>query len=444
MRRLTVSLCLLLFFVCVQIAAAADTIGFAFGDGAYRVNGARVRGNATLFAGATVETGDAPARLQIRNGARVWLTARSQASVFADGIRLVKGLGQYEGPSGSGLQARAIRVVASVPETVVRVMLDEKNGAVVVPIRGEVDVMNARGVRVGDLRPGSAVRFAESTAAAAEVHVSGCVYRQGKGFTLMDGITHVPVRLTGSVLEGESGHVVAVSGVQQDADGSVSVSSIERVESGACEIETPVRGSPVLLATAATRQITERNPQVMPARLNLLVIEGSGAINNIRQRTAREPIVEVQDENHRPVAGAAILFALPKSGPGGVFPNGATTLRVTTDQQGRAIARGLRPNRQSGQFQIAVTASYGELTAATTILQTNLLAGAAAAGAAGAAGAGAAGADAAGAGAGTATTGLAIGAKVAIISGIAASATVGGLAASGAIFGGGSTPDASR
>ena len=35
------------------------------------------------------------------------------------------------------------------------------------------------------------------------------------------------------------------------------------------------------------------------------VVEGDGAINNIRQRTAREPIVQVEDENHKPVAGAA-------------------------------------------------------------------------------------------------------------------------------------------
>src|SRR4051812_20333682 len=35
--------------------------------------------------------------------------------------------------------------------------------------------------------------------------------------------------------------------------------------------------------------------QVAPM-LNLVVIEGEGAVNNIRQRTAREPVVQVQDE----------------------------------------------------------------------------------------------------------------------------------------------------
>ena len=45
-------------------------------------------------------------------------------------------------------------------------------------------------------------------------------------------------------------------------------------------------------------------------KLNLVVIEGEGSINNIRQRTAREPVVQVEDQNHKPVAGAVVVFTL--------------------------------------------------------------------------------------------------------------------------------------
>src|SRR5437899_1160269 len=79
-------------------------------------------------------------------------------------------------------------------------------------------------------------------------------------------------------------------------------------------------------------------------KLNIIVVEGEGAINNIRQRTAREPIVQVEDENHRPVAGAAVVFTLPSRGASGVFANGAKNVTVLTDDQGRAVARGLKPN----------------------------------------------------------------------------------------------------
>jgi hypothetical protein len=195
---------------------------------------------------------------------------------------------------------------------------------------------------------------------------------------------------------------------------------------------------PVLVAAAMPAGGMQA-PATKPV-LNLVVVEGDGAINNIRQRTAREPIVEVQDENHRPVAGALVLFALPRSGPGGTFPNGATTLSVTTDEQGRAVARGLKPNDQSGEYDITITASYAGATATVSITQVNAIAAAAAAGAAGA-GTAAGGAAAGGAAAG----GIALGTKVAIIAGVSATATVGGLAASGTIFNGSSTePPASR
>jgi hypothetical protein len=121
--------------------------------------------------------------------------------------------------------------------------------------------------------------------------------------------------------------------------------------------------------------------QTAPRKLNIVIIEGEGAINNIRQRIAREPIVQVEDENRRPVAGAVVTFLLPNEGAGGVFPDGSRTLSVTTDAQGRAAARGIQPNNVQGKFQIQVNASYLGQTASAVIGQTNIL-GAAAAGAA--------------------------------------------------------------
>ena len=105
--------------------------------------------------------------------------------------------------------------------------------------------------------------------------------------------------------------------------------------------------------------------------LNIVVVEGEGAINNIRQRTAREPIVEVQDENHRPVAGAVVVFTLPTQGAGGEFSGGAHTLTVITDDQGRAVAHGFHPNGVKGQFQIHVNASLNGRTGSVNISQGN-------------------------------------------------------------------------
>ncbi len=147
--------------------------------------------------------------------------------------------------------------------------------------------------------------------------------------------------------------------------------------------------------------------------LSITIVEGEGAINNIRQRVNREPIVQVEDENHKPVAGAVVVFFLPNQGASGTFPDGSRMLMTVTDNQGRASARGIRPNNQSGPMQIRVTASFQGLTASSVITQTN------AAGAAAASGAG-----------------LSIGAKWAIILAIAGGAAAGGVIA--ATHGGGS------
>lgn len=109
-----------------------------------------------------------------------------------------------------------------------------------------------------------------------------------------------------------------------------------------------------------------------PSKLNIIVIEGEGAINNVRQRVTREPIVQVEDENRKPVAGAAVVFTLPSQGASGTFANGSNILTVFTDQNGRAVMSGMRANNVPGQMQIRVNASYRGTTASTSISATNV------------------------------------------------------------------------
>ena len=154
-----------------------------------------------------------------------------------------------------------------------------------------------------------------------------------------------------------------------------------------------------------------------PPMLNIVIVEGEGAINNVKQRVNRDPIVQVEDQNHRPVAGAAVVFFLPDTGPSGTFVNGSKTLTVTTDAQGRAVATGIRPNNLNGAMQIRVTASFQGLTAAAVINQMN------------------AGGSGSGSGGATASGGMSTGAKVAIILAIAGAAAAGGIIA--ATHGGG-------
>ena len=163
-------------------------------------------------------------------------------------------------------------------------------------------------------------------------------------------------------------------------------------------------------------------------QLHLVIVEGDGAINNIKQRTTREMVVRVEDENHRPVAGAAVAFSLPTRGAGGVFSHGSRLLTVMSDQNGRAVATAMKPNHALGAFRVNVTASFQGQTATASIAQTNVLAGAAGAGA------GAAG----GAAAGGAAGGLSGGVIAGIVAGAAAVAAGVGVAVAKS-QGGGST-----
>jgi hypothetical protein len=107
-----------------------------------------------------------------------------------------------------------------------------------------------------------------------------------------------------------------------------------------------------------------------PSKLNIVIVEGEGAINNIQQRVAREVIIQVNDENDRPIGGVLLAFALPASGPGGTFANGANVFSVVSDAAGRATAS-FTPNTISGPFQMNVTATFQNLTAMAVIKQTN-------------------------------------------------------------------------
>ena len=92
-------------------------------------------------------------------------------------------------------------------------------------------------------------------------------------------------------------------------------------------------------------------------------------------------------------------------------------LMTVTDNTGRAMARGIRPNGQSGPMLIRVTASFQGLTASSVITQTNAAAATAAAGA-----------------------GLSTAAKWGIILAIAGGAAAGGIIAATHGGGGSSSP----
>jgi hypothetical protein len=151
--------------------------------------------------------------------------------------------------------------------------------------------------------------------------------------------------------------------------------------------------------------------------LHIEIIDGEGAINNIKGRIATDIIVQVEDRDHRPAVGAVVTLISPSGGPSGTFPGGQHLVSLSTGRDGRVVIQGFRPNKLTGKFQVKVTASFHGEIATGVITQTNL---AMAAGAA--AGVGAATTTAGGSATGT---GLSVGLIGAIVGGVAAAVAVG-------------------
>ncbi|MDP9170433.1 MAG: Ig-like domain-containing protein [Acidobacteriota bacterium] len=115
----------------------------------------------------------------------------------------------------------------------------------------------------------------------------------------------------------------------------------------------------------------EAPPAMITGGLKLFALEGQGAVNKIDTHQGTPPVVEVRDENDRPVEGATVVFRLPPNGPGAMFPGQALSRTLRTNVQGQAIATGLTPNDLAGEFKIHVTATSGNKIGEIDIGQTN-------------------------------------------------------------------------
>lgn len=123
----------------------------------------------------------------------------------------------------------------------------------------------------------------------------------------------------------------------------------------------------VLPAPVSAQQAPE---QRVPFRI--VVLEGEGSINNIKQPVNRGALVLVEDENKTPLSGVAVTFFLPAEGPSGFFPNGSRVLSVFTDEKGLAATRQIHFNDGVGLMRMRVSASLFSQTADAVITQTNV------------------------------------------------------------------------
>ena len=118
---------LALFTACgclVVVSASPPVIGVAQSAGAFRLNHASVPGSATIFDGASLETGAAASKINLKTGQRVLLASTSTAEFHQDRLVLSKGAAELSGAAAYRIDTRSLSIGAADPAASIRVAVD--------------------------------------------------------------------------------------------------------------------------------------------------------------------------------------------------------------------------------------------------------------------------------------------------------------------------------
>jgi len=122
----------------------------------------------------------------------------------------------------------------------------------------------------------------------------------------------------------------------------------------------PYAAAPVPPAIAATVQ----DLRIIPLTVN-------NATNDLQRRIMAPLVVQVLDQESRPLEGVDVTFRFPLNGPSATFADGQSSRTTRTNAEGQAAATGWTANRMVGTFQVQVTATRGNQMGQTMIAMTN-------------------------------------------------------------------------
>jgi hypothetical protein len=212
-RRIIQSLISLLLAGVLSFGiAASPAIGVAVASGSFRVDGARVAGNSSVFEGDTIETGVVQSEVQLNGGVRMRLGAESRGRFYRDRMALERGQAQLDASSGYRMEALNLSVAAE-PSAGARVSLSGPRRVQVAAFGGSVRVANTDGVLLAMLTPGKVLEFETDVAgAAAPYKLTGILREENGHFFLTDETSKTKVELKGENLKAMVGKRVQVTG----------------------------------------------------------------------------------------------------------------------------------------------------------------------------------------------------------------------------------------
>lgn len=152
----------MIFCTLSYAMAGTSAIGTASARGNMRVDGYAVKGDATLFSGTVVETGQNSAALRLDKGVEVKLATDTQGTLYRDHIVLQHGSTELKTSSPFQIEARGLHVTAVQPNSTGTVSMSEENTVEVAALTGAFRVTNSRGFVLAKIKPGSAISFGAS------------------------------------------------------------------------------------------------------------------------------------------------------------------------------------------------------------------------------------------------------------------------------------------
>ncbi len=228
--------------------------------GAFRVDGSPVTDNATVFGGATIETGEASSRIQLSNGARIELAPRSRAKVFEDRLTLENGRGELAAKDYQ-IEAKTLRISGD-SGSVARVRIDGPKSVMVSALNGPVHVYNDIGLLVANVKPGVPLAFEPQAAPPTASERSGCLLVSKEDrtkFILVDTVANVTVELRGENLADQVGKQVTITGTAfrsavpvTGAAQVIQVQSLKVVSEGGCSSVPAASSRPAPAPVAKT------------------------------------------------------------------------------------------------------------------------------------------------------------------------------------------------
>jgi hypothetical protein len=205
-----------MIFCTLSYAAAGTTaLGTASARGDMRVDGYMVKGDATLFDGTVVETGQASAALRLDKGVEIKLSTSSRGTLHRDRLVLQQGTSELASSNTFQLEANGLRVTPSEPNSRGLVSVSGANTVEVAALTGGFRVTDAHGLLLARIHPGNALSFGVPQAGAPEsssITVVGKLTVDDGHYYLTASETEVVYELRGQNFDKLVGKNVSITG----------------------------------------------------------------------------------------------------------------------------------------------------------------------------------------------------------------------------------------